>query len=1346
MKKSTILFSIILLCVFGIVAQAQESLNMYAKVKRLEGQGNGGNWLNMTEATRNSIMSGAPWKVQDVEYEAGTTPVLVRVYNPVDLKDFDYRLKINSIQNPLDNSLLDSSAHWTLEWFQNGTLLGSYVSQYSIGEGVEEFVGGHGIAIIVKNHPFMVRDRSLANYITSNGGETYRNNAWYAQPDLVGSLVRYSGGNHWLGGVQDADIYTPGNWIRAGNAKATAAWHSNSVQSGADNNYMLWRKEDFFNLYTVLEASRGFMDFLGQYEHIANGTWAPYVMSSPYDGGPKANYFTPDVAMSQQAPTPNCYSFTTLEAVTNTAGYNQTLSNLYSVDIVLTPDKTKWTRALVLESGSGTAQNGYQVTQNFNGQTYYNIRHEPKTCPSVDKNGNPDNSGTTGFGWFPGYAINVETGERLNIMFAENSEDEYNHGNDMIFNPTNVYAFKKDATGAYVLGSDGQPVPMSRTEYDSLYLNIYEYGLSENFLGEPLNGGRHYVYVCGSSGNTSNLYYRDASRQRSYNDNDQTISVMGQTHGSTFTGTDGQTYPYYECGVYDEGKWLDEKFKTFISKSVSNNVRKVQKMQLFNNVMWTSIPMPAQGQEQNWLSNDATVQIRMSRPYMFYTSAVGTGPESPTNQNAPVFSFKTNDLNVVQNVLPYHIEEDIIMKDNRIDVNNVDAPVSPYSGAWFFDIESHKADFFVPKGSPKTPCFSYSFWMGGLDDADSLHVTAERFHQIGYDSWPGPLSLTDASVDNATMTKWNRTFKITRADVTECIANYQDPEYVIPQRVREWPAHGDTTKGQAWLLAPFVDVDNNNVYEPEHGDYPNFPGDMAQFVIFNDNYAQHSESGGAALGTETHLMVYAYDSPGDTIMNNTIFLKYKIFNRSQNNYHDSYIGLWSDWDLGYFADDYVGCDIMKNTAFCYNGSEVDGSGQEWAYDGSWPVQTLTLLTGPLMPSDSSDNPEYSDSADCTLFSNNGFNDYAVNGTFGFGDGIVDNERYGLTGFIFHENSAAITGDPQEAIDYYNMMKGIWRDGAHLKYGANGHPNQGAAGPDCRFMFYGDSDSPCNFATYGVSIPDSVQIGNGGWTESNVGNYFGDRRGLASVGPFNLAAGDMQEFEICLTTIPHEMAVTRGVVSLAGLQEVNSNYRDQVFVPAVTYVQHQHVCEGETYTFFDQECSETGLYRHWIRNADYNNLEPDTVYLLYLTNEPLYTLIYAAILPQQGYNDNGFNISPSETAQVGTTMYTMNYTSAYGCDSSVVLLLDIRMDAGVEDHVVENNFKLYPNPTTQFVTVEVGYEKFVQKHEYVMVFDINGKLMQRIPLTSTREQIDLSSYPSGVYVVKVGRCVGKVIKK
>ena len=256
----------------------------------------------------------------------------------------------------------------------------------------------------------------------------------------------------------------------------------------------------------------------------------------------------------------------------------------------------------------------------------------------------------------------------------------------------------------------------------------------------------------------------------------------------------------------------------------------------------------------------------------------------------------------------------------------------------------------------------------------------------------------------------------------------------------------------------------------------------------------------------------------------------------------------------------------------------------------------------------------------------------------------------------------------------------------------------------------------------------------------------DRRGLASVGPFNLEAGGVQEFEICLTTIPHELAVTRGDVSLASLEDVNNQYRPQIFVPAVTFEQHENICEGQTYEFFGQICDTTGIYRHWIRNNDYDNYEPDTVYLLYLTKEPLYTLYYAAVLPRHGYSGHGFNITSSQTGHIGTRMYTHSYTSANGCDSSVVLILEVRLDAGVEDFTPVESFRIYPNPTTEYVTIEVDDENLIQKKEPIMLFDLSGKLLQGKPLTNEKERIDLGGYPSGVYLIKIGRNVSKVIKK
>ena len=662
-------------------------------ITRIEGQGNGGMFLDMTDESREQILANNVYN--NVQYKNNYGPLNIEVVDPLMVKPFDYTVKFlpNSVSDDVNDStmwqliisdevsdreLIDNGIY---TFDENGDTVAARVTTAAMPISMtnEQLFLDLGIAISIKNYDFKIYQQNVDNYVRGHGGYTYANVSTFAQPDVVGSSIEFDGENPWLSGVVDGEGDYPDNWIHAGQQTASSKWECNTVQpESAECDYMKWRAEDFFNLFlfsdgvTSDEKVRGFMDPNGQFEGMAEGTWAPYVMSSPYDGGPKANFLVKDIVSGQTSPQPMYYDFATMGSIPNKACYNQTLTNLYSVDIVLTPDKSLWTRALVLESGSAQPGGDMQVTQHFNGNTYKNVRHEPKTCPSVDKDGNPDNSGTTGFGWFPGYAINVETGERLNIMFAENSEDELNNGNDMIFNPTNVYAYAKDlAADTLLLDEDGQPIALSAAVYNSLRDS---YSVT---MGEPLNGGRHYVYVVGSSGNTCNLFYTTPSRTRNFNDGGKTTTVTGYTHGGTFTDASGHSYPYYDCGAYDEGRWLAAKFKTLTETNYSANSRKAKKMQIFNNVMWTSIPMPAQMFEDQWLSSDATIKLRVSRPYMRYSSRWYDDPSQSSNASLnsgyPMYEFTT------KNIAPEKVERVEDIEALLQDINIVPNPYYGYS-------------------------------------------------------------------------------------------------------------------------------------------------------------------------------------------------------------------------------------------------------------------------------------------------------------------------------------------------------------------------------------------------------------------------------------------------------------------------------------------------------------------------------------------------------------------------------------------------------------------------------------------------------------------------------------------
>ncbi|MFZ1751462.1 MAG: hypothetical protein WAU01_14780, partial [Saprospiraceae bacterium] len=114
--------------------------------------------------------------------------------------------------------------------------------------------------------------------------------------------------------------------------------------------------------------------------------------------------------------------------------------DLNNVDIVFTNNKALWSKCIVVETASPDYTNN-------NLATIDNTRNfEVRRTPSIDKEGKPLNDNTFGFSYFPGYAIDVETGKRLNIFFGENSvysgtnvgilDGRNPIGGDLIYNPS----------------------------------------------------------------------------------------------------------------------------------------------------------------------------------------------------------------------------------------------------------------------------------------------------------------------------------------------------------------------------------------------------------------------------------------------------------------------------------------------------------------------------------------------------------------------------------------------------------------------------------------------------------------------------------------------------------------------------------------------------------------------------------------------------------------------------------------------------------------------------------------------------------------------------------------------
>lgn len=399
-----------------------------------------------------------------------------------------------------------------------------------------------------------------------------------------------------------------------------------------------------------------------------------------------------------------------------------------------------------------------------------------------------------------------------------------------------------------------------------------------------------------------------------------------------------------------------------------------------------------------------------------------------------------------------------------LDVNHISAPINS-DGLLFWDTinDSH---FEVPKGSGKSTIFSANYWLGGLDDLGNLHLAAQTYRIDGNDFRPGPYN-------NSSMTPpgMNRVWKVSKAEIFNHIQNYSSPTYQIPDAILNWPGNGDTLNGQSWQLAPFYDFNQNGQYEPHLGDCPKIKGHQAVYVIVSDQTLQTHPNIGSNLDIEMHVMFYAFEGVASCpYLDTVVFSNIKVFNRSSNNYSDFYFGHYVDFEIGYFNDDYTGCDVGRNMFYGFNGDNDDDA--PIGYGLNPPFQSVKFLKGPLAPpNDGIDN-------------NN--------------NGIVDelSEEFGMTNYISYRNDYSVVGNPETDQHYYGYMKSYWKGGPPLVFDGLGGFGTVPNSPLTRFIYPGSTD------------PSFPQVH---WTEQTAGNNPGERRGVGSFGPFFFSSGS--EFEV-----------------------------------------------------------------------------------------------------------------------------------------------------------------------------------------------------------------------------------------
>lgn len=489
------------------------------KLTRIEGQGNGGNVLEMTSGSEEEAL-GSTSRVLHPTYENGHGPIAVKVVDPLNVPANNYRIWLwdstttPTTAHPMSAATayqITSKARWTLVKLPGGA--GDTIfSDASIAIPNEQIINGQNsgsnLIVIPKwglsvNAVFTYLPGDALSFENGSQGTS----SYLAFNDQT---------KRWLTGLPDEEGDTDANWIRSG----TASGGTHDDYAGIDDGQF--------------------------YEKYVGGTWAPYRLCAAQDNPP---------------PTPL--------VVRGGPAWNQYLNlsnikNLASVDIVYTSDKSKWTRCPVIEMQE-------EAPLAIGGAPKNTMRKSP----SVDKQGVPvtvaghvaseseyiDSAGVhiptpTGMGWFPGYAINLETGERLNMAFGEDSYLPQEYGTDMIWNPTS-----------------------------------HTYSMT----GDPLFGGKHYVYVFGHNGNV------------------------------LFGNSDLQLPKQLrDMPRYDGGLTSYKLFRAYQNAGASAGA--VYLREVYTDAMWVNIPLLADGHTIN--ECDARVRLRVSKPYVKYSTGTNVSDTS----------------------------------------------------------------------------------------------------------------------------------------------------------------------------------------------------------------------------------------------------------------------------------------------------------------------------------------------------------------------------------------------------------------------------------------------------------------------------------------------------------------------------------------------------------------------------------------------------------------------------------------------------------------------------------------------------------------------------------------------
>ena len=425
----------------------------------------------------------------------------------------------------------------------------------------------------------------------------------------------------------------------------------------------------------------------------------------------------------------------------------------------------------------------------------------------------------------------------------------------------------------------------------------------------------------------------------------------------------------------------------------------------------------------------------------------------------------------------------------------------------------------------------HQVWASGIDPVtQDLHLSAVQYRQAGTDYNRGPVS-SDPNATNF----YNKVWVMSKAMVD----SFRQGLYTsIPQEIIDWPGNGRAQFGEAEKLAPYVDVNGDGVYDPQDGDYPCIKGDKAAFFMFNDKKTNRKLNG-KALEIEFHGMLYSFEDEAQA--EDCFFISYNVYNRSQTDYDDFRLAVFSDFDIGNPIDDLVGTDIENAMAYMYNAEPIDDG--PIGFGAYPPAAGMMVLKGPpANPFDGIDN-----SMDGCI---DGIRDASGNCIAEDpAEGIVEDWRLSsVIQFAGQFNNSNVTLSTTEAEDFNNFMHGKYRNGNPISFqsaggflssnNGNGFLVNPSAGTLMPVVFPGNT-----YDIHGTSIHIDTAIN---WFQSPVN--LADHRTLTGLGNSTFASEASFQFEIAYLiardTVNNDRSISALQSKAAAVRSFHNGYQNE----------------------------------------------------------------------------------------------------------------------------------------------------------------------------------------------------------